>query len=106
MKKIIALLALGTLSSFSNAETNSTDTVETEKEKYEKPVASREYLLELLVKAKKPLSFLEFCQLLNAITLRPNLLFDHVDFLNSTKVRAADIALLRRVELEDFLRRR
>lgn len=37
-----------------------------EKEKYENPVASREYLLELLVKAKKPLSFLEFCQLLNA----------------------------------------
>jgi ribonuclease R len=37
-----------------------------EKEKYEKPVASREYLLELLVKAKKPLSFLEFCQLLDA----------------------------------------
>jgi ribonuclease R len=37
-----------------------------EKEKYEKPVASREYLLELLVKAQKPLSFLEFCQLLDA----------------------------------------
>ncbi|MBU3002563.1 ribonuclease R [Paraglaciecola arctica] len=37
-----------------------------EKEKYEKPVASREYLLELLVKAKRPLSFLEFCQLLDA----------------------------------------
>jgi ribonuclease R len=37
-----------------------------EKEKYEKPVASREYLLELLVQAKKPLSFLEFCQLLDA----------------------------------------
>ncbi|WP_158966835.1 ribonuclease R [Paraglaciecola sp. L3A3] len=37
-----------------------------EKEKYDNPVASREYLLELLVKAKKPLSFLEFCQLLNA----------------------------------------
>ena len=37
-----------------------------EKEKYEKPVASREYLLELLVEAKKPLSFLEFCQLLDA----------------------------------------
>ena len=37
-----------------------------EKEKYDKPVASREYLLELLVKAKKPLSFLEFCQILDA----------------------------------------
>ncbi|GAC03850.1 ribonuclease R [Paraglaciecola chathamensis] len=37
-----------------------------EKEKYENPVASREYLLELLTKAKKPLSFLEFCHLLNA----------------------------------------
>lgn len=37
-----------------------------EKEKYENPVASREYLLELLVKAKGPLSFLEFCQILNA----------------------------------------
>lgn len=37
-----------------------------EKEKYENPVASREYLLELLVKAKKPLSFLEFCHLVNA----------------------------------------
>ena len=37
-----------------------------EKEKYQNPVASREFLLELLVKAKKPLSFLEFCQLLNA----------------------------------------
>ncbi|MEP0175798.1 MAG: ribonuclease R [Paraglaciecola sp.] len=37
-----------------------------EKEKYENPVASREYLLELLDKAKGPLSFLEFCQLLNA----------------------------------------
>lgn len=37
-----------------------------EKEKYEKPVASREYLLELLTKAKKPLSFLEFCHQLNA----------------------------------------
>jgi ribonuclease R len=37
-----------------------------EKEKYENPVASREYLLELLTTAKKPLSFLEFCQLLNA----------------------------------------
>ena len=37
-----------------------------EKEKYEKPVASREYLLELLVEAKKPLSFIEFCQLLDA----------------------------------------
>lgn len=37
-----------------------------EKEKYDKPVASREYLLELLVTAKKPLSFLEFCQLLDA----------------------------------------
>lgn len=37
-----------------------------EKEKYEKPVASREYLLELLTKAKKPLSFLDFCHLLSA----------------------------------------
>ncbi|MFT4938509.1 MAG: ribonuclease R [Paraglaciecola sp.] len=37
-----------------------------EKEKYENPVASREYLLELLTNAKKPLSFLEFCHLLNA----------------------------------------
>ncbi|GAC32534.1 ribonuclease R [Paraglaciecola polaris] len=37
-----------------------------EKEKYENPVASREYLLELLTDAKKPLSFLEFCHLLNA----------------------------------------
>ena len=37
-----------------------------EKEKYQNPVASREYLLELLDKAKQPLSFLEFCQLLNA----------------------------------------
>lgn len=37
-----------------------------EKEKYDNPVASREYLLELLVEAKKPLSFLEFCQLLDA----------------------------------------
>jgi ribonuclease R len=37
-----------------------------EKEKYDKPVASREYLLELLIKAKNPLSFLDFCHLLNA----------------------------------------
>ncbi|MEP0357721.1 ribonuclease R [Paraglaciecola sp.] len=37
-----------------------------EKEKYDNPVASREYLLELLDKAKGALSFLEFCQLLNA----------------------------------------
>ncbi|MFT5312662.1 MAG: ribonuclease R [Paraglaciecola sp.] len=37
-----------------------------EKEKYENPVASREYLLELLSKGDKPLSFLEFCQELNA----------------------------------------
>lgn len=37
-----------------------------EKEKYENPVASREYLLQLLVKGKKPLSFLEFCHLVNA----------------------------------------
>lgn len=37
-----------------------------EKEKYENPVASREYLLELLTKGDKPLSFLEFCHLLNA----------------------------------------
>jgi ribonuclease R len=37
-----------------------------EKEKYENPVASREYLLELLVNGKKPLSFLDFYHLLNA----------------------------------------
>ncbi len=37
-----------------------------EKEKYDNPVASREYLLSLLDKAKKPLSFIDFCQLLNA----------------------------------------
>jgi ribonuclease R len=37
-----------------------------EKAKYENPVASREYLLELLTIAKKPLSFLEFCHQLNA----------------------------------------
>ncbi|MFT2092079.1 ribonuclease R [Paraglaciecola sp. 2405UD69-4] len=37
-----------------------------EKEKYENPVASREYLLALLDKAKGALSFLDFCQLLDA----------------------------------------
>ncbi len=37
-----------------------------EKEKYENPVASREYLLSMLDKAKGPLSFLDFCQQLNA----------------------------------------
>lgn len=37
-----------------------------EKEKYENPVASREYLLDLLVQGKKALSFLEFCHVLNA----------------------------------------
>ena len=37
-----------------------------EQQKYDNPVASREYLLELLAKAKKPLSFLEFCHLVNA----------------------------------------
>jgi ribonuclease R len=37
-----------------------------EKAKYDNPVASREYLLELLTNAKRPLSFLEFCHLLNA----------------------------------------
>ncbi|MGJ8682043.1 ribonuclease R [Paraglaciecola sp.] len=37
-----------------------------EKQKYDNPVASREYLLELLEQAKQPLSFLDFCQTLNA----------------------------------------
>ena len=37
-----------------------------EKEKYENPVASREYLLQLLKQHKKALSFLEICQLVNA----------------------------------------
>lgn len=36
-----------------------------EKEKYENPVASREYLLEILVKHGKPLSFLDICEHLN-----------------------------------------
>ena len=38
-----------------------------EKEKYEKPVASREYLMSVLKKEGKPLSFLEICELVNAI---------------------------------------
>jgi ribonuclease R len=37
-----------------------------EKEKYENPVASREYLLEILSSSKSPLSFLDICQLVNA----------------------------------------
>lgn len=37
-----------------------------EKDKYENPVASREYLLEVLEREKKPLTFLEICQLVNA----------------------------------------
>lgn len=39
---------------------------EREKNKYENPVASREYLLSLLSEQGKPLSFIEFCHLLNA----------------------------------------
>ena len=39
---------------------------EREKSKYDNPVASREYLLELLVKHPNPLSFQDICQLLNA----------------------------------------
>jgi ribonuclease R len=37
-----------------------------EKEKYENPVASREFLLETLSKASKSLSFLEVCNIVNA----------------------------------------
>ena len=37
-----------------------------EKEKYDNPVASREYLLEVLTKHGKPLSFLDICNLVNA----------------------------------------
>lgn len=37
-----------------------------EKDKYDNPVASREYLLQILQKEKKPLSFLEICGLVNA----------------------------------------
>ena len=37
-----------------------------EKEKYDNPVASREYLLEILETNKKPLSFLEICQRVDA----------------------------------------
>ncbi|MDN4503966.1 ribonuclease R [Alteromonadaceae bacterium BrNp21-10] len=36
-----------------------------EKEKYENPVASREYLLQLLVDHKRPLSLMEFWEILN-----------------------------------------
>ena len=39
---------------------------EREKAKYEKPVASREYILHLLDKYKTPLTFLEICHLVNA----------------------------------------
>jgi len=39
---------------------------EREKNKYENPVASREYLLSILSEQGKPLSFIEFCQILNA----------------------------------------
>ncbi len=37
-----------------------------EKEKYENPVASREYLMSLLKEHDKPLSFLDICNLVNA----------------------------------------
>ena len=37
-----------------------------EKEKYDNPVASREFLLEVLEKHKKPLSFLEICERVKA----------------------------------------
>lgn len=39
---------------------------EREKNKYENPVASREYLLSILSDQGKPLSFIEFCHILNA----------------------------------------
>ena len=38
-----------------------------EKEKYENPVASREYLMSVLKKEGKPLSFLDICELVNAV---------------------------------------
>lgn len=38
----------------------------TEKQKYENPVASREYLLQTLANASKALSFLEICELVSA----------------------------------------
>lgn len=38
-----------------------------EKEKYDNPVASREFLLQVLQKEKKPLSFLEICGLVDAV---------------------------------------
>ncbi|GAB2700681.1 ribonuclease R [Aliiglaciecola aliphaticivorans] len=37
-----------------------------EKDKYENPVASREYLLQVMVEQKTPLTFLEICQLVKA----------------------------------------
>lgn len=37
-----------------------------EKDKYENPVASREFLLQIMQKEKKPLSFLEICERVNA----------------------------------------
>lgn len=37
-----------------------------EKDKYENPVASREYLLQVLEREKTPLTFLEICQFVNA----------------------------------------
>lgn len=37
-----------------------------EKEKYDNPVASREYLLQLMEQHKKPLTFLEICHLVHA----------------------------------------
>ena len=37
-----------------------------EKDKYDNPVASREYLLQVMEREKSPLSFLEICQLVNA----------------------------------------
>ncbi|GAA0858536.1 ribonuclease R [Aliiglaciecola litoralis] len=37
-----------------------------EKDKYENPVASREYLLQILEREKTPLTFLEICQLVKA----------------------------------------
>lgn len=39
---------------------------QTEKQKYENPVASREYILQTLAKASKALSFLEICELVSA----------------------------------------
>ena len=37
-----------------------------EKEKYDNPVASREYILQMMEKHKKPLSFLDICHLVDA----------------------------------------